>query len=449
MRRPAQLLGLTVRTACDATVLRMRRKVTGQDTADFHARTAERYAELLGHSKGMLMKAGQLLSFAPINLLVAPEHLPTYEEALARLCGNVPAMEADLALALLESELGPLQMVFAEFTPTPIAAASIGQVHAATLRDGRPVAVKIQYPEVADVVGGDLKNIHLLASLIDLLQNGMSSRRTKTDIRGMAQEVSARVAEELDYRHEASVQAEFAHLFRGHPFIHVPAVVSELCTSSVLCQELVEGLPWERALEADQELRNRWAESILRFLQRSATQLGAFHADPNPGNYLFHEDGGVSFLDFGCVKRLTAEELGPRIRVEQCCLAGDADGAWQAVVDSGVLRAYDPVRPEEVLAYWRGYLDVLIEDSAVQLTPARYGEWMRRMLRERPASFFRYAALPPVYALAPRVEIGTRSLIAQLNAAIDWRSIQAEYLMGAAPVTEMGAQEQAFFGDHA
>lgn len=429
-------------------VLRMRGKLLGEEAAGFHARAAERYAELLGHSKGMLMKAGQLLSFAPINLLVAPEHLPIYERALARLCGDVPPMEADLVLAVLESEVGPVEELFVDFDQVPLAAASIGQVHAATLRDGRRVAVKVQYPEAATVIAADLKNIELIASLIELLQNGMRSKRTKADIRGMAREVSARVTEELDYRHEASVQAEFARFFRGHPFIHVPEVVTDLCTGRVLCQELVSGLSFDEAAEADQHLRDRWAEAILRFFRSAGARLYAIHADPNPGNYIFHEDGSVSFLDFGCVKRVTPEQLEPRMRVEQRCVEGDAVGAWQAVVESGMLRAHDPVTPEEVLSVWCCHLDVSFDDPPVPLTPTRNREWMLRMsLHKAAANLLRHSTLPPVYTVAPRVEVGLRSLVAQLNATIDWRSVHMEYLVGAQPSTRMGLQEQAFFND--
>jgi predicted unusual protein kinase regulating ubiquinone biosynthesis (AarF/ABC1/UbiB family) len=448
VRRPAQLLGLTARTACEAAVLKLRGRFTGVDATEFHARTAERYGQLLGNSKGMLMKVGQMLSFAPANLLAAPEHLAIYQEVLARLCADAPVMEPGLARDLLERELGPLERCFADFDREPFAAASIGQVHAAKLHDGRDVAVKIQYPEAFDVIDADLKNTELLATCIKLFQSGVSLRGSKTDVGGMAREVRLRVAEELDYRREASSQAEFWRFYRGHPFIHIPEVVSEFCTGRVLCQEFVEGLSWAEALTASQRLRDRWAEAIVRFVHGSAHRFSVFHADPNPGNYVFHEDGSVSFLDFGCVKRFTREQVEYKTIIGAPCFNGDALGTWQACVQVGMLREYDPVTPEEVLAYWRGYMEAFLSDTPTTMTPASAAEWMTRCFSVRGPSgnVIRHFTMQPTYTLLGRIEIGTTSLVAQLRACIDWRSIGAEYVLNAPPLTEMGKLDRAFFG---
>ncbi|HXN37994.1 MAG TPA: AarF/UbiB family protein, partial [Solirubrobacteraceae bacterium] len=184
-----------------------------------------------------------------------------------------------------------------------------GQVHEARLRDGREVAVKIQYPGVADAIRADLKNAELLAAFVSLVFGGLSPRKLSFDLRGVARELSVRIAEELDYRLEAAYQAEFAEHYCGHPFIHVPEVVAELCTGRVLTQQLARGLCWSDALDAGQKLRDQWAEAIHRFAYGSYKRIYLFNADPHPGNYLFHEDGSVSFLDFGCVKRFRREQV--------------------------------------------------------------------------------------------------------------------------------------------
>ncbi len=253
-------------------MLALRSKVTGADSTEFHVRTAERYAELLGRSKGALMKAGQLLSFASASPAVPAEFQTIYQAALARLRNDAPPMAPELARVVLERELGRrAESAFAEFEWEPLAAASIGQVHAARLHDGRAVAVKIQYPGVADAIGADLKNTELLATFLSLIVGSLSPRRMSFDIRGAAREISVRIAEELDYRLEAGNQAEFAEHYRGHPFIHVPEVVGELCTDRVLTQELVRGRSWSDALTAEQELRDQWAEAIWRFVYGSNT----------------------------------------------------------------------------------------------------------------------------------------------------------------------------------
>ena len=154
-------------------------------------------------------------------------------------------MSGELAQMLLERELGPrVQSAFAEFDPEPLAAASIGQVHAARLRDGRPVAVKIQYPGVADAIRADLKNTELLATFLSLLVASPRAREPRYARRGG--EVGERITEELDYRLEAASQAEFAARYRGHPFINVPAVIDELSTARVLTQELCVAGPGPR-----------------------------------------------------------------------------------------------------------------------------------------------------------------------------------------------------------
>jgi predicted unusual protein kinase regulating ubiquinone biosynthesis (AarF/ABC1/UbiB family) len=449
VRRPAQLLGLTTRAACEAGLLKLRGRYHGADAAEFHTRTAARYAQLLGNSKGMLMKAGQMLSFAPLNGLVAAEHLPLYQEALGRLCAEAQPMEPELTRAVLEHELGPLLAQFAHFDPEPFAVASIGQVHAAKLLDGRDVAVKIQYPEAASVIAGDLKNTELLATFVKLLGGGVSLRRSRSDFRGMAREIGRRVTEELDYRLEATTQAEFARRYRGHPFIHVPYVVRELCTGRVLCQELVHGLSWEQALAADQQLRDRWGEVIYRFVQGGGARFRVFHADPSPGNYLFHEDGRVSCLDFGCVKRFAHEQAAQRAIIAIPFFEGDALGTWQACVEVGLLREYDPVTPAEVFAQWRDYFEFYLSESAVTLTPDTAAAWMERCFSPHGPSgnARRHSTLQPTFILLSRIELGTISLLAQMRACIDWGSIGAEYMFNAAPLTEMGRLDHEFFGD--
>ncbi len=167
LRRAVPLVGLAVRTVGEALVARLRGGRTDADHAEFHVRSAERYAELFGRSKGALMKAGQMASFALISPAVPVELQSIYQAALLRLRDDAPPMASELAREVLERELGQrTENVFAQFDWEPLAAASIGQVHAAQLPDGRAVAVKIQYPGVADAIYADLKNTELLATFL-------------------------------------------------------------------------------------------------------------------------------------------------------------------------------------------------------------------------------------------------------------------------------------------
>ena len=446
VRRALPLAGLTARTAGEGVVAALRRKVTGSDTLEFHARTAERYAELLGGSKGALMKAGQIVSFVSFGPAVPPQFRVTYQAALSRLRGDAPPMHPDLARAVLERELGqPTEAAFAEFDWAPLAAASIGQVHAARLHDGRPVAVKIQYPGVAEAIRADLKNTELLATFFSLIA-AVAPGGIRMDLRGGADEVSERITEELDYRLEAHNQRVFADIYRGHPFIHIPEVIDDLSTARVLTQELVNGRGWQEALQADQELRNRWGEAIYRFCWGTMHRHLLFNADPHPGNYLFHEDGSVSFLDFGCVKRFTAEQM----RLMNSCWAaavdGDARAIWRATVEDGWFRATDDLTPDDVLSYWREGAEYCWGGQPFTITPEYVAACIEREYSPAGPSgrVMRRFAAPGEYAFLLRIDLGLMSVLGELYATTDWGSIDREHRLGAEPTTPMGLLERDF-----
>ncbi len=264
----------------------------------FAIRTAEDVARELGHMKGAIMKAGQLLGF------IADGLPPEAQAALATLQADVPPMAPSLAESVVREELGAdPDRIFLEWNPVPIAAASIGQVHRAVLRDGRIVAVKVQYPGVDRAIRSDLDNAELLYRLFS------SFSLRGLDVKSLVDELRVRMGDELDYRLEAANQTEFADLYRGHPFIRVPDVVSEYSTRRVLTSEWVDGLTWAEFEEtASPAARQRAGEILFRFAQGSIHRHGVFNGDPHPGNYRFTREGSVTFLDFGLVKRWTAGE---------------------------------------------------------------------------------------------------------------------------------------------
>jgi predicted unusual protein kinase regulating ubiquinone biosynthesis (AarF/ABC1/UbiB family) len=448
----APLAGLTARAASEAALMALRSKGTDQSDTDFHVRTAERYAELLGRSKGVLMKAGQIFSLAAVPFAVPGDVQSIYQTAFERLRSEAPPMAAELARAVLERELGVrAESAFAEFDWEPFAAASIGQVHAASLPDGRAVAVKIQYPGVAEAIRADLKNLELLTSFLTLTIGALFPRGQRLGLRNAAREISVHIEEELDYRLEASSQSEFAGHYRGHPFIHVPEVIGELCTDRVLTQELVLGRTWHEALDADQRLRDQWAEAIHRFLYGSMYRLLRLNADPHPGNFVFHDDGSVSCLDFGSIQRFSLEHAAAFLAIFRACLRNDVLGTWRASVEAGMWRPSDPVTPEEVFAYWRE--DNALTWGASQRFVASPG-YVARGIKRRysptgpSANALRYCTMPPELTLMVRIEIALTSLIGRLRAGNDWGSFVAEYCEDAAPLTDMGKRERAFFEQH-
>ena len=200
-----------------------------------------------------------------------------------------------------------MEEAFESFDETPVASASIGQVHRATLADGRTVAVKVQHPGIDQAMKADLKNSGLVEQSFRMFAGA------KFESKRIAAEIRERFAEELDYELEASRQQKIFDIHVGDDTIHVPALVPTHCASKILTMDWVEGMNFSQACAADEDLRRQWAEAMWRFAYKSILVGGHFNADPHPGNYKFHDDGTVTFLDHGCV-----QESDLRKRTEGC-----------------------------------------------------------------------------------------------------------------------------------
>ncbi len=265
-------------------------------------RTAMLVRELvgqLGQMRGAAMKVGQMLSMVEFDGLPEEEQ-DDLQRQLAALRDDVPPVPfTDLEKLMRREFGGPLGRVFSDFDERAFAAASIGQVHRATTVDGDDVVVKIQYPGVAEAVETDLRNANLLLPLVKRLAPGL-------DAKALAAEMRERISEELDYELEAQNQRRIERLLRGHPFVRIPHVHTDLSTRRVLVSEYVEGERFEAVRRADEARRDRYGEIVFRFflgmLYRRRIALG----DPHPGNYLLCPDGRVCFLDFGLVRDIPA-----------------------------------------------------------------------------------------------------------------------------------------------
>src|SRR4051794_21154599 len=247
-----------------------------------HMETAEKMVDALGQLKGAAMKIGQLASFIDTEFL-PPEYRELYQEKLASLRGWAPPMAWKKVRQVLEEEWDePPEDLFEDFELEAAAAASIGQVHRATLSDGRRVAVKVQYPGVAKALRADMQNAGMIMRLAKAIAPGL-------DAKAAAEELKTRVLEELDYEYEAQNQRTFARAYRGHPFIHVPDVVTRLSRSRVLVSEWAEGMDFEGVRALPQPDRDRFGEIVYRFCFGSIFHLRHFNADAHPGNYVLME----------------------------------------------------------------------------------------------------------------------------------------------------------------
>jgi predicted unusual protein kinase regulating ubiquinone biosynthesis (AarF/ABC1/UbiB family) len=443
LRRTMPLAGFTARAAAGRLVAGMRER-GGDDGAieRFHERTAERYTELLGHSKGVLMKAGQILSMIDTRALGTGGFWP-YQEALARLQADAPPMHPTLVHEVLNDELGSAVENFAEFTDQPMAAASIGQVHRATLRDGRDVVVKIQYPGVAQAIREDLANTELLATYLRFANAAMG---VKPDIRAIAREAAARIAEEVDYRHEAAMIAMFGELYRDHPFIRVPGVVPELSGDRVLTMTYLDGIDWAAAQQADQALKNTWAEAILRFCVGSFRHANLLHADPHPGNYRFNSDGTVGFVDFGCVKILPEPQRWRLVAMSRAVIEDRKHDYRDLMVQAGFLTADSDLTADE-LYRWQSAMnyEVAAAPQPVTYTAETTARTVHGLFDLRAADHpLARMNAPDDYVFLARVQVAVFSVCASLHATV-WARALADDMDGVAePISDLGKLHRAW-----
>jgi len=381
---------------------------------DLALRSAEEVAEELGYMKGVLMKLGQMASYVDEDM---PE---TFRSAMARLQHNAPPMSPALAASVIVDELGDApEHVFARWDAWPFAAASIGQVHRAITRDGRAVAVKVQYPGIAQSITSDLRNVALLRRIVTAAFPGM-------DPQSLIDELGERLREEVDYLLEADNQEYFAQYYEGHPVVHVPRVVRELSTARVLTTELVSGERFEKVLQWDQHERDMAAETINRFVSRSLYRLHAFNGDPHPGNYLFHGQGRVSFLDFGLTKRFNDQDLVPLVKALRCLvIEKDGECFRSALERAGFLKPGAPVPTETIVDRFGLFYSTVLQDAPMTITPAFASAIVRRFFDAK-GPLAPYSDVPRTYVILQRINLGLYAVLGSLNATANWRRIGAE-----------------------
>jgi predicted unusual protein kinase regulating ubiquinone biosynthesis (AarF/ABC1/UbiB family) len=438
------LAAFTTRAAGGRMVAALRGKAGDSFAVSrFHERTADRYAQLLGHSKGVLMKAGQILSMVDANSIGNGELAP-YQRALMRLQADAPPMHPDLAKQVLHADLGqPAKQVFADFSGEPMAAASIGQVHRAVLHDGRQVAVKIQYPGAAEAIRDDLANTELLTTFFRFASS--ASGTTMPDLRQATREMADRISEEVDYRREAANITAFSELYRDHPFIRIPEVVYEASGDRVLTMTYLDGLDWTAAQHADQELKNTWTEVIHRFFIGSARHANLAHADPHPGNYRFGVDGQVGFLDFGCVLVLPEWSRRRWVRIFRAAIDGRKQNLRDLMAETGYFAADSTITADEAYQWFAEFIyEWLVPQPATYTLDASH-RTIRNMIDVRsPDHPGRRMSVPDGFALFPRVTIGLTAICAMLGATIHAHAITDDMDGIAEPITPLGKQHVAW-----
>jgi predicted unusual protein kinase regulating ubiquinone biosynthesis (AarF/ABC1/UbiB family) len=340
-----------------------------------------------------------------------------------------------------EYEGEPLSELFAEFEEEAFAAASIGQVHRAVTTEGKAVAVKIQYPGIAEAVETDLRNMQMVFPLVKRLAPGL-------DVNALAQELRERIGDELDYEVEAQNHRAMARAWRGHPFAHVPNVDTRRSRRRVLVTELIAGKRFEEVKRLDEHERDRFGEILFRFFFGTLKHTRRASGDPHPGNYLLMDDGRVGFLDFGLMRVVDADYLEGERRLAQAVEREDAQAVHEGLAALGYLPQADAFDSERLLDQIRTAGEWYLEPGFRRLTPAYVTDLIDRGSSPRSPFFeeMRRETIPPQALLIRRMEGLVLSTLGELRAGADWSKLGSEYWSDAPPSTELGEQDARFWG---
>jgi predicted unusual protein kinase regulating ubiquinone biosynthesis (AarF/ABC1/UbiB family) len=394
-------------------------------SAELQRRTAEQLFEVLGTLKGGAMKFGQALSV--YEAAIPDEFAEPYREALTKLQNAAPPMPTETVHRVLATQLGTgWRDHFTEFSDTAAAAASIGQVHKAIWRDGRDVAVKIQYPRAEAALKADLAQLSRISPLFGMLVPGIA-------VKPLLAEMRDRLMEELDYSAEADNQRAFAAEYAGDPHIFVPRVVAS--APHVLVTEWVDGVGLSSVIAAGSREQRDLAGRLLSELHFSApARVGLLHSDPHPGNYLITPDDRLGVIDFGSVARLPQGSPPVIGEVSRLALDRRADQVLEVLRRAGFIPAgFDP-DPVELMDYVAPFVEPL-RHPTFHFTRAWMQQQAAKMtdLSSAESKLARNLNLPAHFLMIHRVTFGSIGVLCQLDATSPFREIALRWQPGFAP----------------
>ena len=403
-----------------------------------HSRTAADLAAARGGLKGPLMKVAQLLS-------TIPEALPAeYARELSQLQSAAPPMGPAFAKRRMTAELGPdWQQRFQSFDTHAAASASLGQVHRAVAHDGRELAVKLQYPDMASAVEADLVQLKAVFAVHARMNPAVQTSE-------ILQEISARLREELDYDLEARHTRLYGDIFADDPRIRVPEILPELSTKRLLTMTWLDGGKLLDYKAAPIEHRNAIAQAMFRAWWFPFSHYGVIHGDPHLGNYtVFEQDGapaGINLLDYGCIRTFHVPFVQGVIDLYTGLLRGDRDLIVHAYETWGFRGLSDELI--EALNIWARFIyGPLLDDRerviAEGTTPGAYGRkeafTVHQILREKGP-----VTVPREFVFMDRAAIGLGGVFLHLGASQNWYRLFNETIEGF-KLDEVAARQQAAF----
>jgi len=364
----------------------------------------------IGGLKGPLMKVAQILA-------TIPDALPKeYAEELRQLQTNAPPMGWPFVRRRMASELGPGWMQrFGEFEKEAAHAASLGQVHRATLKDGTKVACKLQYPDMASAIDSDLKQLGMIFSIYERYDKAISTSQIHA-------ELSERLREELDYAREAKAMRLYSHMLADEDSVRIPETVTDLSTKRLLTMTWLDGRPMMDFRDAPLETRNEIALSMFRAWYVPFYDYGVIHGDPHMGNYTVRDDaGGINLLDFGCIRIFPPGFVSGVIDLYRALRDDDMELAVHAYECWG----FKDISREllDVLNVWARFLyRPLMEDKVQKIQEADSGLYGAQVAGKVQKELARLGGVQPPreFVLVDRAAIGLGSVFLHLKAEVNW-----------------------------
>jgi predicted unusual protein kinase regulating ubiquinone biosynthesis (AarF/ABC1/UbiB family) len=364
----------------------------------------------LGNLKGPLMKVGQILATIPEALP------PEYAKAFQELQSNAPSMGWPFVKRRMKSELGAdWQSRFADFEKTAAAAASLGQVHRATLDDGTQLACKLQYPDMRSAIEVDLKQLKVLFGLYERYDSTIATN----DIH---MELSARLYEELDYILEGKNCSLYRHILKDTDGVHVPKVYKELSTDRLLTTQWLDGKKILDFVDAPLEQRNHIALNLFHAWYIPLYNYGIIHGDPHLGNYTVREDNSINLLDFGCVRVFPPHFINGVIELYHALMKDDTERAVAAYEIWGFKNLNKEVI--EILNIWARFLyGPLMEDKKRLIGETKHGVYGRetaQLVHQKLREAGGTVRVPREFVFMDRAALGLGSVFIRLKAEINW-----------------------------
>jgi predicted unusual protein kinase regulating ubiquinone biosynthesis (AarF/ABC1/UbiB family) len=384
------------------------------DNAELDIEAVAAVVASVGQLKGIAMKAAQLMSY--LDLPVSSE----FRSAFAVLQTHSPPMPFDRVSAIVQEELGErASPLLANMERAPRAAASIGQVHRATLPEGVSVAVKIQYPGIESAIAADFRSAGFAKNFASVFAPG-------ANIDAMLQELRRAIFDECDYQREAGFQQRFADIYAGHPILAVPEVHAAYGARHVLTTTWVEGLRFDEYLATNPPAseRNRVGEALFEFYVGTLFRHGIYNWDPHPGNYIFCPDGRVAMLDYGSTREFDREFVAKLAALSRAVHADTHDALYQAFAALGMFKKGDEAEFEVARTLVRSFYGPMLHDETRLM---HLGDTLPlRSILDNKRKLLKLN-LPGQLMFTLRIRFGVMSVLARLGASANWYRLEQQF----------------------